>query len=201
MATSPNDVQDAPGGPAAFSAPEALWQDGNLVVDLRALDVTYRGPADSTCASAAGNGCWQEGSRQATGTYDPATGAFSLEWFSSQAFTGASAAVTFHLAGTFVGQARAAAPGTSLSGSPRYAVTDASPSVASDGSIARVAPVAAAAPGLPDTVGPIVPETHIAATTSGFDRRGASPAAAVLRAAAAALIVIVGAAVLATARG
>ncbi|MBV8561212.1 MAG: hypothetical protein JO050_10580 [Acidimicrobiia bacterium] len=196
MATSPDDVQDAPDGPAAFSAPEALTQDGNLVVDLRALDVTYRGQPDSTCASDAGNGCWQEGSEQAAGSYDPATGAFSLEWFSSQGFTGASAGVTFHLAGTFVGRAGVAPPGTNLSGTPRFAVTDSAASTTS--SPASASAQAPATPKEPDTTVPAPPATSLAATADSVGTAGASPAATVLRAAAAALVVIIGAAALVT---
>ncbi|MBV9412364.1 MAG: hypothetical protein JO148_12260 [Acidimicrobiia bacterium] len=200
MATSPNDVQDAPGGPAAFSAPEALWQGGNLVVDLRALDVTYDGPPDSTCVSAAGNGCWLEGARQATGTYDPATGAFSLEWLSSQGFTGASAGVTFHLAGTFVGQAVATPPGTSLPGAQRYTVGDDSLASTSARSPSTARQEQAAAAGPPETAAPAAAPTALATSATGLNRRAASPALAVLRAAAAVLVVLVGAATLATSR-
>jgi hypothetical protein len=70
-------------------------------------------------------GCWESGSRAALGTYDPATSAFTLDWFTGQAFTGASAGVEFHLAGRFVGDVASAPAGTQLTGlPPQYVVTN-----------------------------------------------------------------------------
>ena len=112
IATSPHDVQRDPTGPPAFGPPVAVAQGTTLVVDLRSLDVTYRGKAGSNCASAVAVGCWEEGSRAASGSYDQRTHAFGIEWFASQSFTGQSAGVTFHLEGHFVGTyAEIVAPG------------------------------------------------------------------------------------------
>jgi hypothetical protein len=103
LATSPDDVQDAPQGPAVFSPPEATVEGDNLAVDLRSLNVSYDGTPNDTCAQAFGVGCWQEGSQVATGTLNPATGDFTLDWHSSQDFTGGSGEVDFHLVGHFTG--------------------------------------------------------------------------------------------------
>jgi hypothetical protein len=110
LGTSPDDVQDAPSGPVTFDPPLAVVQGTNLAVDLRSLDVTYDGPANTTCVQSAGLGCWQEGSRVATGTYDPSTGDVVLDWFSSQDFTGGSGEVDFHLSGHFSGSESVADP-------------------------------------------------------------------------------------------
>jgi hypothetical protein len=103
LGTSPDDVQDAPQGPAVFSAPEAIVEGTNLAVDLRSLNASYDGTPNDTCAQSYGVGCWLEGSRVATGTYDPTTGDFTLDWFSSQDFSGGSGEVDFHLSGHFTG--------------------------------------------------------------------------------------------------
>ncbi len=110
IGTSPDDVQDAPSGPATFPAPLAVVQGTNLAVDLRSLDVTYDGPPSTSCVQSSGVGCWQEGSRVATGTYDPSTGNVVLDWYSSQDFTGGSGEVDFHLSGHFSGSEAAADP-------------------------------------------------------------------------------------------
>jgi len=104
IGTSPYDVQDAPTGPLAYPPPEALVQGSTLTVDLRSLDVTFEGPPGSTCASAEGLGCWEEGTKAATGTFNALTHHFTLDWLSSQGFTGQAVGVVFHLEGTLVGQ-------------------------------------------------------------------------------------------------
>jgi hypothetical protein len=105
IGTSPYDVQDAPTGPLAYPPPEALVQGSTLTVDLRSLDVTFEGPPGSTCASAEGLGCWEEGTKAATGTFNALSHQFTLDWLSSQGFTGQAVGVVFHLEGTLVGQA------------------------------------------------------------------------------------------------
>jgi hypothetical protein len=115
LATSSRDVQDAPYGPATLPAPEARTQAGVLVVDLRALHVTYDGHPSSTCTSAQGHGCWLVGSKSAQGTYDATTRAFTVEWTAGQGFAGPSAAVVFHLEGHLVPDA-ATGPATGTRG-------------------------------------------------------------------------------------
>jgi hypothetical protein len=111
LSTSPNDVQDAPQGPTVYAPPMALIQGRTLLVDLRPLYVTYHGRPGTTCTSAWGVGCWEEGSKAAIGSYEPADGHFTLDWTASQGFTGLSASATFHLEGVFVGRAVSAPPG------------------------------------------------------------------------------------------
>jgi hypothetical protein len=108
MGTSPNDVQDAPQGPPTYAAPMALIEGRTLLVDLRPLFVTYNGRPGATCLTGWGVGCWEEGSKAAMGTYDPVSHRFTLDWRASQAFTGASAGISFHLEGSFAGQITAA---------------------------------------------------------------------------------------------
>jgi hypothetical protein len=105
IGTSPYDVQDAPTGPLAYPPPQALVQGSTLTLDLRSLDVTFEGPPGSTCASAEGLGCWEEGTKAATGTFNALSHQFTLNWLSSQGFTGQAVGVVFHLEGTLVGQA------------------------------------------------------------------------------------------------
>jgi hypothetical protein len=127
LGTSPDDVQDAPEGPATFAPPVAVVQGENLAVDLRSLNVTYNGPPGTACPQSFGVGCWLEGSRIATGTYDPTSGNVTLDWYSSQDFTGGSGEVDFHLSGHFDGTASAADPSvlTQLASSS-YVVTGSS---------------------------------------------------------------------------
>jgi hypothetical protein len=124
LSTSPDDVQDAPQGPPVFEPPEALVDGTNLAVDLRSLNASYDGTPNDTCAQSYGVGCWLEGSRVATGTYDPTTGNFTLGWYSSQDFSGGSGEVDFHLSGHFTGTVGPANPALAeqLAGST-YAVT------------------------------------------------------------------------------
>jgi hypothetical protein len=127
LATSPDDVQDAPAGPATFAPPVAVVQGSNLAVDLRSLNVTYQGTPGTTCAQAYGVGCWLEGSRIATGTFDPTTGDFVLDWYSSQDFTGGSGEVDFHLVGHFNGSISTAASAVvNQLSSSNYVVTSSS---------------------------------------------------------------------------
>jgi hypothetical protein len=114
LGTSPEDVQDAPQGPALFSPPEALVDGTNLAVDLRSLNLTYDGTPNDTCAQSFGVGCWLEGSRVATGTYNPSTGNFTLDWYSSQDFSGGSGEVDFNLSGHFTGTVGPANPSLAL---------------------------------------------------------------------------------------
>jgi hypothetical protein len=106
IGTSPYDVQDAPTGPLAYPPPQALVQGSTLTVDLRSLDVTFEGVPGSTCASAEGQGCWEEGTKAASGTFDPVTHQFTLNWLAGQGFTGQAVGIVFHLQGTLVGQAQ-----------------------------------------------------------------------------------------------
>jgi hypothetical protein len=134
MATSPDDVQDAPRGPAIYAPPSALVEGHTLLVDLRSLEVTYSGVPGSSCASGFGRGCWEEGVRAAVGTFDPATQDWTLDWQASQAFTGQSATVTFHFEGHFDGQMKVAPPGTGAGWLPeQYVIVGASTQISGPG--------------------------------------------------------------------
>jgi hypothetical protein len=151
LGTSPDDVQDAPSGPTTFAAPLAVVQGTNLAVDLRSLNLTYDGPPNSTCVQSSGLGCWLEGSRVATGTFDPSTGDVVLDWYSSQDFTGGSGEVDFHLAGHFSGTQSPADPSvlSQLAGTD-YVVT--SSSVDSESFPASVPSTPTGAPGTTSTL-------------------------------------------------
>ena len=103
IVTATDNLQDAPAGPAEFALPQVYLVDGKLVADLRSVQVLYNGPDSASCVEAAGQGCWLIGAERATGTYDPDTHAFTLQWFSGQSFTSSSAGTVVHLAGRFVG--------------------------------------------------------------------------------------------------
>jgi hypothetical protein len=102
FATTPRDEQDAPSGAPTYPVPAATVSGSTLNVDLRSLVVTYAGPPNSTCRQSSGLGCWELGSRSATGTYDAATRHFVLDWFAGQSFTPKGDSVEVHLEGTFV---------------------------------------------------------------------------------------------------
>jgi hypothetical protein len=102
IATNPQDVQDAPSGPAAFSPPRATVRGTKLVIDLRSLNITYGGPANSTCASSSGYGCWNLGSKEASGTYDSATHQFVVQWFVGETFTQLGDSMIVRFVGKFV---------------------------------------------------------------------------------------------------
>lgn len=102
FATEAQDEQDAPTGAPAFPTPQATVINGTLNVDLRSLVVSYAGPANGTCATSFGLGCWQLGSKSATGTYDARTRQFVLDWFSGESFTPKGDSIEVHLTGNFV---------------------------------------------------------------------------------------------------
>jgi hypothetical protein len=156
LGTSAEDVQDAPGGQAVFTPPEAVIDGTNLAVDLRSLNATYDGPPNDTCAQSYGVGCWLEGSRVATGTYDPTTGDFTLDWYSSQDFSGGSGEVDFHLSGHFSGTVVPADPSVVADlAQSTYAVT--STSTESDSFAPAVSPSMAS----PSTSTSSVPPTTL----------------------------------------
>jgi hypothetical protein len=102
FATSPRDEQGAPTGAPTYPAPVALNTAGALTVDLRSLVMTYAGRANSTCAQSFGLGCWDLGSKSATGTYNPTTHHFLIDWFTGESFTPKGDSIEVHLEGTFV---------------------------------------------------------------------------------------------------
>jgi hypothetical protein len=102
MATDADDEQDGPSGPPAFAPPSAVLSGSTLNLDLRSLNVTYGGSPGTTCATASGVGCWNLGSKGASGTYDASTRHFSVGWFVGETFTPAGDSLTVHLEGTFV---------------------------------------------------------------------------------------------------
>lgn len=104
FATSTRDEQDAPTGAAAFPQPSAVIEGSKLRIDLRSLVVSYGGRPGATCAETFGGGCWELGSENASGTYDAATGHFTLQWFSGRSFTPKGDSIEVHLEGTFVPQ-------------------------------------------------------------------------------------------------
>jgi hypothetical protein len=102
IATNTHDQQGAANGAATYPQPEAIVSGSSLRVDLRSLVVTYHGPSSSTCKQAYGVGCWELGSENATGTYDAATGAYDINWFSGESFTPKGDSIEVHFEGTFV---------------------------------------------------------------------------------------------------
>jgi hypothetical protein len=107
MATDPQDEQHNPNGPAVFPVPEVyLLPNGSLRGQLEAINVTFKGQANSTCGneSIPGTGCFAVGTSDATGSYNPSTKAYNLTWSAPVVgglFNGSTA--TFNLAGTFSG--------------------------------------------------------------------------------------------------
>jgi hypothetical protein len=118
-ATDPQDEQTAPSGPDVFPAPQALLDGSTIEANLSALNFTYNGPANGTCASGGGDGCYALGSSDVTGTYDLSTRAYTLQ-FTGTIHGGAfnNATATFHLAGVFNGTLSSAPVTLEASGSP-----------------------------------------------------------------------------------
>jgi hypothetical protein len=102
MGTSPNDVQDDPSGAPTFSPPKAVVRGTKLTIDLRSLNITYGGQANTTCVTSHGYGCWNLGSKSANGTYDPSTHRFVAQWFVGETFTQLGDSMVVRLEGKFV---------------------------------------------------------------------------------------------------
>lgn len=103
LVTSPRNLQDAARGPAFFTAPHIYVSGTQAFADMRAVQALYDGAADSSCASANGDGCWLIGAERATGSFDPSTHRLTLTWFSGQSFVPSSAGTAVHLVATFTG--------------------------------------------------------------------------------------------------
>ncbi len=125
-ATDPQNMQDAPSGPSVFPPPDAVLSASktSFTADLSALNFTYNGTPNATCASGNGDGCYAVGSADVPGTYDPTSHAYTMSWTATivgGAFNGATA--TFHLTGTFTGRivtvAASSVPATSSTKSAR----------------------------------------------------------------------------------
>lgn len=102
FATDAHDEQDAVGSAPAYVAPIATVSGKALTVDLRSLVISYGGQPNSTCASGYGIGCWELGSRSASGSYDPITHRFVIDWFTGESFTPKGDSIEVRLAGRFV---------------------------------------------------------------------------------------------------
>jgi hypothetical protein len=102
MATAGTDEQNAPLQAPVFPVPTATVDGSHLYVELQSLHFTYGGTAGGTCATSYGQGCWDLGSKSATGTYDAKTHQYTLDWFVGEAFSEAGDSIAVHLAGTFV---------------------------------------------------------------------------------------------------
>jgi hypothetical protein len=102
MATSAQDVQDAPNGTPAFNPPTATVRGTALTLDLRSLNITYGGTPNTTCSNGQGYGCWNLGSKSANGTYDAKTHQFVVQWFVGEAFTELGDSMIIRFEGTFV---------------------------------------------------------------------------------------------------
>lgn len=116
-ATDPTDEQTAPTGADVFPAPQAVLRGGTITANLSAVNFTYNGATNGTCASGAGDGCYAVGSPDVAGTYDPASRTYMLQWTATihgGAFNNATA--TFHLQGIFTGTIAAAATTLSSAG-------------------------------------------------------------------------------------
>jgi hypothetical protein len=108
MGTASVDVQDAPAGKPVFAAPRATVQGDKLSLDLRSLNITYGGPANTTCVTGNGYGCWNLGSKAATGTYDQQTHQFVVQWFVGESFTQLGDSMIVRFVGTFVPKGKSA---------------------------------------------------------------------------------------------
>jgi hypothetical protein len=106
MATNPDDVQDAPSGPVAFTPPTATVQGTKLTIDLRSLNITYGGAPGSSCENDAGYGCWNLGSKVATGSYDSKSHQYEVQWFVGETFTPLGDSMIIRFKGTFVPRAK-----------------------------------------------------------------------------------------------
>lgn len=125
LASDAKDEQNSPSGAAKFSAPSAVLSGTTLTADLSSLLATWNGTPNKSCAdgSPPGNGCYDQGSSSATGSYDPATQHYTLSWSATiqgGAFNGATG--NWHLEGTFNGHvvqvAAASTPGLPATGAP-----------------------------------------------------------------------------------
>jgi hypothetical protein len=106
MATNPDDVQDAPNGPTAFTPPTATVRGTKLTLNLRSLNITYGGSPNSSCQNNAGYGCWNLGSKLAQGSYDPKTHRYVVQWFVGETFTQLGDSMIVRFEGTFVPRAK-----------------------------------------------------------------------------------------------
>jgi hypothetical protein len=85
-----------------FAAPRIYLVGNQLATDLRSVQATYDA------------GTWPVGAEKATGHYNAASRMVSLQWFSGQSFTAASAGTEVHLVGRFVGSVRRIPAGTTV---------------------------------------------------------------------------------------
>lgn len=116
-ATNAQDEQNAPNGPGVFPVPQAVLNGTQITANLSAINFTYNGSPNSTCASDAGDGCYSVGSFDVAGNYDPSTRAYTMQWTATVhggAFNNATA--TFHLTGTFNGTISSASSTLSQAG-------------------------------------------------------------------------------------
>lgn len=117
-ATDPQDEQTDPSGPAVFPVPQAVLDGTTIEANLSAVNFTYNGQPNGTCASGNGNGCYALGSPDVHGTYDPSTRAYTLQWTGTihgGAFNNATA--TFHFSGSFNGNISSTSATLSTEGS------------------------------------------------------------------------------------
>jgi hypothetical protein len=120
--TDSHDEQDAPNGAPAYPDPSAIVEGTALRIDLRSLVVSYAGAPGSSCDTTYGVGCWELGSENAAGTYDAATGHYSIQWFSGASFTPRGDSIEVHLEGTFVPKATSSDVVSPLSAPDRAAL-------------------------------------------------------------------------------
>jgi hypothetical protein len=88
---------------ASYAGPPRLYLvAGKVNADVRSVVASYRG------------GAYPIGAERATGRYDAHSKRISLQWFSGESFTAASAATEVHLEGTFQGAVKSVAKGTTV---------------------------------------------------------------------------------------
>ncbi|MHB1533256.1 MAG: hypothetical protein ACYC1D_01330 [Acidimicrobiales bacterium] len=159
-ASDPQDEQSAPGGPSVFPAPQAVLNGSTITANLSAINFTYNGTPNGTCASGAGDGCYAVGSAAVSGTYDASTRSYTLGWTATihgGAFNNATA--TFHLAGTFAGTLSASATQLSQAGasvpapSGQSSAVNAASGVGSAGSAVQAGSAPAGVPQANEMVG------------------------------------------------
>jgi hypothetical protein len=169
-ATDPQNMQDAPSGPAVFPPPSAVLSGDVIHANLSSVNFTYNGPANGTCASGNGDGCYAVGSADVTGSYDPTSHAYTLAWTATivgGAFNNATA--SFHLTGTFTGTISASQSNLSTAGANVEAVA------ASSGAAPATVTVPSTTAALPVTTGPLANAMEGTFTIAGGACAGAGP--------------------------
>jgi hypothetical protein len=96
------DLVLASASQGVYAAPRIYLIGNRVIADVRPVEVRYNA------------GDWPVGAERATGRYNPSSRQLTLQWFSGESFTSASAGTGVHLSGSFVGSIRRVARGTTV---------------------------------------------------------------------------------------